>query len=76
MTNFSNLQRLGTVILYADGNTRLARELCRNIHITGIVAVIEPKEYNELKNKFWNASEKCPTSALADLQLKLEFHSL
>ena len=29
-----------------------------------------------LKNKFWNASKKSPTSSLADLQLRLEFHSL
>ncbi|KAJ3644110.1 hypothetical protein Zmor_026783 [Zophobas morio] len=32
--------------------------------------------YCKLKNKFRNASKKSPTSALADLQLKLEFHNL
>ena len=37
-----------------------------------IVAVIEPKEYCNLKNKFWNALKKSPRSALADLQLKLD----
>ncbi|KAJ3658814.1 hypothetical protein Zmor_010535 [Zophobas morio] len=41
-----------------------------------IVALVGPKEYCRLKNKFWNASNKSPTSSLADLQLKLEFHSL
>ena len=41
-----------------------------------IVAVIEPKEYCKLKNKFWNALKKSPTSAFVDLQLKLEFQSL
>ncbi|KAJ3661960.1 hypothetical protein Zmor_006332 [Zophobas morio] len=41
-----------------------------------IVAVIGQKEYCKLKNKFWNATKKSPTSALADFQLKLEFHSL
>ncbi|KAJ3651720.1 hypothetical protein Zmor_017740 [Zophobas morio] len=34
------------------------------------VAVVAPKEYCKLKNKFWIASKKSPTSALADLQLK------
>ena len=41
-----------------------------------IVAVIGPKEYYKLKNKFWNPSRKSPTSPLADLQMKLEFDSL
>ena len=41
-----------------------------------IVAVVEPKEYCKLKNKFWNTSKKSPTSALEDLQLKLELHGL
>ena len=41
-----------------------------------MVAVIGPKEYSKLKNKFWNASSKSSTSALVDLQLKLEFHNL
>ena len=41
-----------------------------------IVAAIGPKEYCKLKNKFWNTSKKSSTSALADLQLKFEFHSL
>ncbi|KAJ3650045.1 hypothetical protein Zmor_021756 [Zophobas morio] len=46
-----------------------------NLKLT-IVAVIGQKEYCNLKNKFWNATKKSATSALADLQLKLEFHSL
>ncbi|KAJ3639337.1 hypothetical protein Zmor_002700 [Zophobas morio] len=41
-----------------------------------IVALIAPKEYCKLKNKFWNASKKSPTSSLVGLQLKLEFYSL
>ncbi|KAJ3655767.1 hypothetical protein Zmor_014881 [Zophobas morio] len=40
------------------------------------LTTIGPKEYCMLKNKFWNGSKKSPTSSLADLQLKLEFHSL
>ncbi|KAJ3666613.1 hypothetical protein Zmor_002048 [Zophobas morio] len=45
-----------------------------NLKLT-IVAVIGPKEYCKLKKKFWNASKKSATSALADLELKLEFRS-
>ena len=41
-----------------------------------IVVVVGQKEYCKLKNKFWNASKKSPTSVLADLQLKLQFHRL
>ena len=41
-----------------------------------IVVVIGPKEYCKLKNKFLNSFKKSPTPPLADLELKLEFHSL
>ena len=41
-----------------------------------IAAVIELEEYCKLKNKFWNPTKKSPTSAPADLQLKLPFHCL
>ena len=69
----------------ADKNSRLARELwIKQFHWYSIseimapsslkltiVGVIGPKEYFKLINKFWNASKKSATSALADLQLKL-----
>ncbi|KAJ3640938.1 hypothetical protein Zmor_027470 [Zophobas morio] len=41
-----------------------------------IVAVTGLKGYCNVKNKFWNASKNSLTSPLADLQLKVEFHSL
>mgnify|MGYP005984326485 FL=1 len=74
MVNFSNLERIDMVMLYgaADGNVRLARELW----IARFPSVIGPKEYCKLENKFCNALKKSPTSAVADLQLKLEFHDL
>ncbi|KAJ3661406.1 hypothetical protein Zmor_005802 [Zophobas morio] len=37
-----------------------------NLELT-IVDVIGQKEYCKLKNKFWNATKKSPTSALVDL---------
>ena len=36
---------------------------------------LHQEEYCKLKNKFWNASKNSATSALADLQVKLELHS-
>ncbi|KAJ3645609.1 hypothetical protein Zmor_023251 [Zophobas morio] len=46
-----------------------------NLKLT-IVAMLEQIEHCKLKNKFCNASKKSPTSALANLQLKLGLHSL
>ncbi|KAJ3665218.1 hypothetical protein Zmor_000724 [Zophobas morio] len=46
-----------------------------SVKLTNVIRV-RPKEYCKLKHKFWHGSKKSPTSALADLQLKLEFHSL
>ena len=77
--DFSNSERDNMVILYSMAVH--LHQWCSisdfmapsNLKVT-IVAMIGPKEYYKLNNKFWNASKKSPTPALAILQLK--FHSL
>ncbi|KAJ3652380.1 hypothetical protein Zmor_018352 [Zophobas morio] len=81
MVNFSNSERLDMVMLYGVRehlyqSYSIAEIMVPSSLIFTIVVVIGPKKYCKLKNKFWNASKKGPTSAPPDLQLKLEFHSL
>ncbi|KAJ3661408.1 hypothetical protein Zmor_005809 [Zophobas morio] len=80
--NFSNSECVDVVLFYAERehlhHWYVVQHLDHgtfNLKLT-IVALIGQKEYCKLKNKFWNATKKSPTSALADLQLKLEFYSL